>query len=123
MVHGQQCPGLSVHCQILSLTADTDLSTTPMFIGKLLHGLLSAAISFFIFMSVPEQALDMAAFAPLTSHLYAEPFKTVLYASMLALTACAALTLCLKVKNLLSAEFSLTRGRLKQGRKLKAAFF
>lgn len=96
--------GLSVHCQILSLTADTDLSTTPMFIGKLLHGLLSAAISFFIFMSVPEQALDMAAFAPLTSHLYAEPFKTVLYTSMLVLTACAALTLCLKVKNLFSGR-------------------
>ena len=34
--------GLSVHCQVLSFLADSDLSSFSYLLGKALHGLLSA---------------------------------------------------------------------------------
>ena len=34
--------GLSVHCQVLSFLADSELSAFPYLLGKVLHGLLSA---------------------------------------------------------------------------------
>ena len=36
--------GLSVHCQVLSFMADSDLRITPYLLGKLLHGGLSALL-------------------------------------------------------------------------------
>lgn len=36
--------GLSVHCQVLSFVGESRLSVRPYFIGKLLHGLLSALL-------------------------------------------------------------------------------
>ena len=36
--------GLSVHCQVLSFIGTSGLSTKPYFMGKLLHGLLSAVL-------------------------------------------------------------------------------
>ncbi len=41
--------GFSVHCQSLTFILETDLSCKPYFIGKLLQGLFSCALSFLLF--------------------------------------------------------------------------
>ncbi len=38
--------GLSVHCQTLSLLADSDLSAGPYLIGKLIHGMIAAGLTY-----------------------------------------------------------------------------
>lgn len=40
--------GLSVHCQVLSFIGSSGLSTRTYFFGKLLHGILSAALIFLL---------------------------------------------------------------------------
>lgn len=45
--------GLSIHCQVLSVISDTDLSATPFFIGKIFHAIISAAISYIVFLKSP----------------------------------------------------------------------
>lgn len=55
--------GLSVHCQALSVLSETDLNTRQYFMGKLLHGLLSAvyayaSIKVFNLRAVPSSAIS-----------------------------------------------------------------
>lgn len=38
--------GLSIHCQVLSFLADSGLASRTYFLGKLLHGALSAALTY-----------------------------------------------------------------------------
>lgn len=40
--------GLAIHCQVLSFVNRTDLSLAPYFVGKILHGCLSALLAFCI---------------------------------------------------------------------------
>ncbi|MBO5340683.1 MAG: sporulation protein [Oscillospiraceae bacterium] len=40
--------GLSVHCQVLSFIADSDLRVDTYFVGKLLHGTLSALFTYLL---------------------------------------------------------------------------
>lgn len=63
--------GLSVHCQVLSLPGSSELSMQPYFVGKLLHGGLSAALTAWLLPHLPQNLLAAAdlngttqAFAP-----------------------------------------------------------
>lgn len=47
--------GLSVHCQVLSFAGDSGLSMTPYFLGKLLHGILSALLVAIVYSFMPLQ--------------------------------------------------------------------
>lgn len=47
--------GLSVHCQVLSFAGDSGLSMTPYFLGKLLHGILSALLVIIVYSVIPLQ--------------------------------------------------------------------
>ena len=41
--------GIAVHCQTAAVLSDTDLSLRPYLVGKALHGLLSAALAWWVF--------------------------------------------------------------------------
>lgn len=41
--------GIAVHCQTAAVLSDTDLSLRPYLIGKALHGLLSAALAWWVY--------------------------------------------------------------------------
>lgn len=45
--------GVSVHCQVLSFLGESGLSTRTYFLGKLLHGVFSAALTAFFFRLFP----------------------------------------------------------------------
>jgi sporulation integral membrane protein YlbJ len=52
--------GISVHCQVLSITAGTGLSTVKYLIGKVLHGTLAAAVTSVVFHILPASIAVMA---------------------------------------------------------------
>lgn len=52
--------GLSVHCQVLSLLGDSNLSPKSYFLGKLCHGVFAAALTWGVIRLLP---LDEAAWA------------------------------------------------------------
>ena len=41
--------GIAVHCQTAAVLSDTDLSLRPYLVGKALHGLLSAALAWWVY--------------------------------------------------------------------------
>jgi len=45
--------GLSVHMQVLAVTAKHRLSVTPYFLGKIMHGLFSGAVVYLLFKAKP----------------------------------------------------------------------
>lgn len=47
--------GLSVHCQVLSFAGDSGLSMKPYFLGKMLHGILSALLAVVVYSFIPLQ--------------------------------------------------------------------
>lgn len=47
--------GLSVHCQVLSFTGGSGLSMRPYFVGKLLHGGVSAFLAGVVWRTIPLQ--------------------------------------------------------------------
>lgn len=53
--------GFSVHLQVIAVTAGAGLSLAPYIIGKLLHGVIAAALTFAALRFLP---LDIPAFAP-----------------------------------------------------------
>lgn len=71
--------GLSVHCQVYALAQLTDLSCRMHFIGKALHGMLAALLTYIILWLAP-QALPV--FAPAGSPYYGQHLGSVLSAGV-----------------------------------------
>ena len=61
--------GLSIHCQVLSLLADSGLSVKPYLLGKLCHGVIAAALTRILarFLPIGEAVQTAAAGAALPS--------------------------------------------------------
>lgn len=53
--------GLSIHCQVLHVVGETDLSSVPYWVGKFLHGVISALYAwiFWQMLGLPEETIPM----------------------------------------------------------------
>lgn len=75
--------GLSVHCQVLSFLGDSGLSMGTYFVGKLLHGLFSAALLAALTRLIPLDAPVGAYLAQQTQALAVVDFSQALTISLL----------------------------------------
>ena len=76
--------GLSIHCQTLSFLAEGGLSSGTYFCGKLLHGLLSAALAWLLFRLLPFREEAAAVLARQVSGLADQSLGGTLPVSLLA---------------------------------------
>ena len=87
--------GLSIHCQTLSFLAEGGLSSGTYFCGKLLHGLLSAALAWLLFRLLPFREEAAAVLARQVSGLADQSLGGTLPVSLLAAGSCLLLLLLL----------------------------
>ena len=76
--------GLSVHCQVLSFLVDSGLSAKTYLAGKLCHGLIAAALTWFLTRLFPLSAPVADYLAEQAESIAALDFSTALAASSLA---------------------------------------
>lgn len=62
--------GLSIHCQILSILGDTDLSVKYLFAGKAAHGVLSAIFTYFVCSFFTEKTFSAGAVSASAYQIY-----------------------------------------------------
>lgn len=79
--------GLSVHCQVLSFLVDSGLSAKTYLAGKLCHGLIAAALTWFLTRLFPLSAPVADYLADQAESIAALDFSTALAASSLAALA------------------------------------
>jgi predicted phage tail protein len=75
--------GVSVHCQVLSFIGGSGLSTKPYLIGKLLHGVISAALVAVVSRFVPFTTTASGYYAEQITAIAGADFMTSLRTSML----------------------------------------
>lgn len=100
--------GLSVHAQVMAVTAKYGLSLKPYIIGKLLHGIF-AALYTFIYISI--NPITTAVFAPSMSRAFAASSSYELFFAGAVVLGCLLFAIILYVK-----ERNLQRAsKIKQG--------
>ncbi|MDD6188526.1 MAG: nucleoside recognition domain-containing protein [Clostridiales bacterium] len=85
--------GISVHCQTLSFLCDSGLSAKTYIIGKLIHGILSAALVWLAFDILPFEEAAAAYLARQVSGIAELSFAASLTISLLCALALAALVI------------------------------
>ena len=84
--------GLCVHIQVVAMTADAGLSLAPYIIGKLLHGVISAALTFAALCLMPLDAPAFSAAAPASASFAWSP--VIIIAAAVPVLLIAAKWLC-----------------------------
>ena len=80
--------GISVHCQVLSFLADSGLSGRTYLTGKLLHGLLAAALTWLVTRFIPLDEPVSSYLIDQTESIAALDFSSALTGSILTACGC-----------------------------------